>query len=292
MKKIVLLIPAILIWVAACDKVKDPIEKRNTVTGKNFITKSNKSVSGFYKVLLEDYTGATCGNCPKAAHVADTLALQYGSKIVVVAVHAGNYAVPEQPHYPEYYGTAAGEVWFQNPPVGFGFFTAGNPNGMINRRVYPGNPLIQAYTKWKSTVPYALLNDAFRVKLDVTTNYDPNVRALNTDVKATFLSDYPNDIKLSALLLEDDIHGHQKDYRYFPDLDTAYVFDHMMRATLKDTWGDHLATGPVYLDDSAKVSFKGFPVDAKFNDQKLSVVVFAYDAQSLEVLQVEKVKIR
>jgi thiol-disulfide isomerase/thioredoxin len=292
MKKLLLVLSLPVLLITACDKIKNPIEIRDTVVGKTFITKSNKNVSGFYKVLLEDYTGATCGNCPKAAHVADTLAIQYGNKIVVVAVHAGGYAVPELPHYPNYYGTPAGETWFKNQPIGFGFATAGNPNGMINRKIYPGNNLIVAYTKWKSTVPYALLNDPFRVKLDVTTNYDPDVRALNTNIMATFLSDYPNDVKLSALLLEDDIDGHQKDYRYFPDLDTTYVFHDMLRASLKDTWGDILKTAPIYQDDIDSLSYQGFPVDSKYNDKKLSVVVFAYDAQTLEVLQVEKVKIR
>ena len=47
------------------------------------------------KVLLEDYTGFKCVNCPAAAHEAHLLQEFYGDQMVVMGVHAGYYAEPD-----------------------------------------------------------------------------------------------------------------------------------------------------------------------------------------------------
>lgn len=293
MKKfaLILLLPALLI--AACDKVKDPIEKRDTVVGTNFITKSNKTVSNSYKVLLEDYTGHTCGYCPRAALQADSLAIALGDKIVVLAVHAGGYALPDSANgYPTDYQTSAGNAW-NAKGSGFGISAIGNPNGMINRKAYGGS-VVQAYTKWKSTIKTVLDSAAqlFIVKLDVTTNYDPAVRALNTEVKAYFQSAYKNSVKVSAVIIENGIIGDQKDYSKIPDHIEDYEFEHLLRGSLKGDWGDDLKTGPIAKGDSATVVFNNFPLKPGFNDNNIWVVVFAYNAITREVIQAEKVKIR
>jgi hypothetical protein len=293
MKKLVLILSLPLLLVIACDKVKNPIEKRDTVVGTNFITKSNKSISNSYKILLEDYTGHTCGYCPRAAIQADSLAVAWGDKLVVIAVHAGGYAYVDSTNgYPTDYQTPAGTAW-NAKGGGFGISAIGNPNGMINRKSYGGS-VVQAYTKWKSTIKTVLdsSDQLFKVKLDVTTNYDPTVRALNTEVKAYFQSAYKNNVKISAVIIENGIIGDQKDYSKLPDHVEDYEFEHMLRGSLNGDWGDDLKSGPIAKGDSVTHSFNGFPVKPKFNDNNLWVVVFAYDAVTRGVIQAEKVKIR
>jgi hypothetical protein len=43
-------------------------------------------------VLLEDYTGHKCVNCPTAAEIAHNLQITYGEKIILMAIHAGFFA--------------------------------------------------------------------------------------------------------------------------------------------------------------------------------------------------------
>jgi hypothetical protein len=290
MKKLVLILSLPVLLIAACDKIKHPIEKRDTVIGKNFITKSNKNVSNYYKVLLEDYTGHTCGQCPRAAIQADSLSKAYGNKLVVMAVHAGPYATVDSTRgFFDDYQTPAGTAW--NSPSGFGVSKVGNPNGMINRKPYGGS-IIQTYTKWKSTIPTALALEPFITKLLVTTNYDPDVRALNTTIQAIFQADYENPVKISAAIIENGIVGDQLDYSKFPDHVDDYEFEHVLRGSLKGEWGDDLTNEAAAEGDSATVAFKNFPVNANFNDNNIWVVVFAYDAITREVIQAEKVKIR
>ena len=293
MKKLILIQATILAFLfVSCDKVKDPIEKKTTTVavGSKFITKTNSTVSNSKKALVEDYTGAYCGNCPPAAVVAHSLETQYTPNVVVIAVHAGFYAIKHLPEYPGTYTTAVGDAW-NDSGTGFGVGAIGNPNGMVNRKIFPGNNLVQSHTKWPTSVSLAL-QEPMIVKLDVTTNYDTTARALNTDVKATFKATYTNNINVCLVLTEDGIVGHQKDYTKNPDLVEDYDFERMLRADINGPWGSSLKNTPIAANDSVKVSFPNFSMNANFNDKNISVVVMAYDAISKEVIQVEKVKIR
>ena len=45
-------------------------------------------------VLLEDFTGQNCVNCPAAHQEIDALVKQYGDALVPVAIHAGSFGIP------------------------------------------------------------------------------------------------------------------------------------------------------------------------------------------------------
>lgn len=295
MKRSVLLLLVIFsVIIISCDKVTHPYENTSSsggpLVGNNFVTRSNAAVSNSKKVLLEDYTGAYCGNCPPAAIVAQSLAAQYSPSVVAIAVHGGFYAWKHGLDYPGTFSTSIAEEW-DGSATGFGVSFVGNPNGMVNRKNFPGDGLIQSNTKWPTTVLIAL-QDPFYVKLDVVTKYDSMLRALNAEIKATFKTTYTNNINVCAVIIEDGIIGHQKDYSKNPDLVQDYEFDHMLRAGMNGNWGGPLKSAPVAVNDSAKVTVSGFSLDTQYNDKQVSVVVFAYDAVTKEVLQVEKVKIR
>jgi hypothetical protein len=247
-------------------------------------------VSNNKKVLLEDYTGPYCGNCPPAADTAAALASRYSPNVIVIAVHAGYFAYPHGTDYPGTFTTSAGEAW--DAAGGFGISAnKGNPNGMVNRKAFPGKNLITNQSIWPSTVPLGLV-DPFKIKLDITTRYDTTVRALNTDIKAKFITNYNNNVMIQAVITEDGIEGHQKDYSINPPVIENYEFEHVLRGSLNGDWGAVLKSTPIAANDTAVVSIKDVQLNSAYNDKKVTVVVFAYDAVSKEVIQVEKVKIR
>lgn len=298
MKKLIL-VPAFIVLTSllSCDKVKLPIEKTDTAVGTSFITKSNATRSNFRKVLLEDYTGHQCGNCPAAAIVAENLSNTYKDSLVVIAVHAGFFTKLNAPEFLTSYTCQAGNDW-DGAATGFGISSAGNPNGMVNRKNFPSDGLIQKETKWPTTVPIALRQQPFIVKLDVTTKYDSTARALNTEIKAKFKTNYTNTTKLCVVFIEDKIVGAQKDYTKNPDVIEEYDFEHMLRGSINGSWGADLKTGPINVNDSVALSYPNFSLPTSINtksavnDKNVAVVVFAYDAITREILQVEKVKIR
>ena len=46
------------------------------------------------RVLLEEFTGQRCTNCPTAHAVIEKLEEQYGNDLIVVSIHAGNFGIP------------------------------------------------------------------------------------------------------------------------------------------------------------------------------------------------------
>ncbi|HOZ86341.1 MAG TPA: Omp28-related outer membrane protein [Bacteroidia bacterium] len=293
MKKIVSTLSFVLVFIfVSCDKISRPIVVKDVVIGSKFITKDNKAVSNSKKVLFEDYTGQRCPNCPDGTSIIDSsLVPTYSSNIVVLAVHAGQLASPFGEFINQDFRTTAGTEW--NSQSGFNITSW--PTGMVNRKKYGSNDILLNKSAWTSVVPLAF-NDPFVLKLDVVTKYDTTVRALNVYVKGTFNQTYTNDVKIIALYTEDGITGIQDKNSVTID----YEFEDMMRNTINGTWGTDLKIKPIAAQDTVNVSFLNFPLPLTINngkgksvnDKKVSVVVFAYDAVTREVLQAEKVKIR
>jgi hypothetical protein len=294
MKTLISTIVLILLFVGfnSCDKVKQPTIVKATAVGSNFDSVNNSAVAGFKKTLLEDYTGHKCGNCPAAARLASSLTAQYQSSLVVIAVHAGFFAKTSGgtvTPFTDSYTCTVGNDW--DATSGFGVSTAGNPNGMVNRKVYPGFTLVHKDT-WATTVGLAQ-SDPFVVRLDLASAYDKSARALNVTSKLTFLQAYPNNVKLQLVLTEDSIIGPQLDYSQTPeDYVPDYEFEHMLRDAVNGSWGEVAKAGPIAALSTATITNSNFAVSSAFNDRHLYLVAFLYDETTKVVLQVEKIKIR
>ena len=79
-------------------------------------------------VLLEDYTGVRCNNCPAAGEIALNIQKQYGHSVVVLGVHSGFLSAPIG-GYPNF-KTTEGDAWYSF----FGFYS--NPIGTIKTGVF------------------------------------------------------------------------------------------------------------------------------------------------------------
>lgn len=88
MKKIItkytkLLLPVVgLAFLAACDNISEDDRYIETTP-----------VEMSRKVLLEEFTGQTCPNCPEGHYVIESLEEQYGDQLIVVSIHAGHFGV-------------------------------------------------------------------------------------------------------------------------------------------------------------------------------------------------------
>src|SRR5438094_833469 len=133
MKKIsayILITVCLLGILSSCDKIERPYRQSYQVSCAD---------TNARKILIEDYTGHFCGNCPlAAAELYNHLEPLYGECLISIGVHAsaaGTFTAPSPPHaYPDPYASAhaaysedfrtpAGEEWYS-----FFNFT-GNPQG-------------------------------------------------------------------------------------------------------------------------------------------------------------------
>ena len=82
MKKYISLF-SLIFFITSCDVEEGP-----------FITDYNSYVNPNKKVIIEDFTGHKCPNCPDAAREMDAIHNIYGDQIIGMAIHVSSFAKP------------------------------------------------------------------------------------------------------------------------------------------------------------------------------------------------------
>ena len=110
------------VFVAGCDIVEEPYLVPTGGSGPG----PGENVK---KVLLEDFTGQKCPNCPEAAALANNLKTIYGEQLVLLTVHAGFYSVPDATgnFTADYRTTVGNDLNSYFPFLGY-------PSGMVDRQ--------------------------------------------------------------------------------------------------------------------------------------------------------------
>lgn len=249
---------------------------------------------GNRKVLVEDYTGHKCGNCPTAADVLKGLENLYPGKIIPLAIHAGFFANINA-MYPTDFRNSVGNAYDSQ----FGISLAGNPNGLINRVGYGTGAFIKAYSVWGSEVALMLTKSAkFQIKIKNTYNSGNN--SLNTDITVKSLGYNNGAYKLVVLLTEDSIIAEQLDYRLPIGNQTVtnYQFNHLLRGAINSEWGDAIfTTKAASLNDSIVKSYTNYSINPSYKPSKCHVIAYVFDDDGAgttyyEVLQVEEEKVK
>ena len=283
-----MLVPAaalLAVSFAGCDKIEAPYGTVNVSTIDTAAYPPpvfTLNYSEPRRVLIEDYTGHTCGNCPTAAVILEGMVENSGGKIIGMAIHAGEtFAAPSPPSYPEDYRTAAGEAF----DAQFGITSAGQPNGMINRRKN-GNVYYAVPNTW-SGQSNAILTGAPEADAHVAVKayYDAGKNRIIAYVHAGFLEPMSGTYKLAAYVVEDSVSGDQKWYNQGLPQDhyENYTFMHMLRGNVSPLWGEEIAVDPA-VGAIYRKSWT-LTVPAEWNVQHLKVVAILYNKDSYEVVQ-------
>lgn len=277
-KNIIIALLAIATFLS-CDFVNNPTDVSPTTrTNTNAVTR---------KILIEDYTGHYCGQCPPAAEELHKIEVLYKGNIIGLAVHAGFFADPRH-LYPTDFRNATGNAYDNL----FGNSAAGNPNGLINRIGYPTSTHIKSWSSWASSVN-SLINTPATFQLKLNNNFNPATRNLNTTITLTSLVKNTGIYKLVVLMSEDSIVAEQKDDRFNPSLMTNYIFNHVLRTSINSAWGDAVFLSGANTNDSIVKQYTNFYVNGAYKPEHCHVIAFVYDADPSsssyhEVLQVEK----
>lgn len=271
----------ILISATACDVIDNPVQSPVVPVDTTSKVKQN--------VLLEDYTGHTCGNCPEAAELATQIQNTYGKdRVIVVGVHAGPFAKVVLPDYPMNFNTAAGTDLDNT----FRVSRAGNPNGFVNRVARNGK-IILGKDQW-AEVTTELLAQTPRVGLKETHSWDAVSKTLSVTVDVNYLTNGTPDYHLVGLLTESKIISDQTDYRKNPSHIKDYEFEHVMRASmLNGTWGEQLSTSAVAAGTTLKKTFTyTFPDGVTWVPSNCEIVIYVHQHDTTkEVVQVISAKL-
>lgn len=293
MKHLLLCLVSVAI-LASCDiidapyrkevKVKEPIDTTDTLSSLRI-------------VLLEKFTGHTCGPCPQANDEAQSV-IQDLKNVSIISYHAGQNARIEPSNgYLYEFRTQSGNE------IGTSYFKVVHesiitPIGVVDRLGYGTASTIRVgWRNWKTVISNRFA-DSSPVAIRLYPWYNPNTKTITVSGSIHYLEDGFKDYHLTIALTEDSIIKPQK--LLDGSKDTNYVHKFVFRSNIpNNTWGLPISSADQQKD--TKIEFTRslqFANDSDWNPKHLKVVAFVYrnlDAPivSREVLQsrTEKVKI-
>ena len=250
-------LPAIfLLTLCACDEIDE--QDRYEQVQINFGTKN---------VLIEDFTGQRCINCPLASNTIATLQETFGhDRVIPVAIHGGDLTLAA----PTGLANEIGNTYTAERGV------SSKPKGEVDRT---GQLLDQE--KWGTTVLERIAMTA-HVELGVENiAFDADTRELSFNVNAAADLTGAQGL-LQVWLTESHIIKSQAtpDHNRYP-YDLNYEHNHVLRACVSAKDGDALALAAGSSDTR---TYK-YILDADWVADNMSVVVIAYNAAQ-GVLQV------
>lgn len=244
-------------------------------------------VTPLKKILIEDYTGHTCGNCPRATRlIYDSLVNEFPERIVSMSVHAGGYAQINLSNcYTEDFRTDAATTLNDF----FGCTALGNPTGMVNRVGYPGTQ-VKFYVQWHPIIVNEL-NATNSAYVAIVPKYNDANRTVNFTVSAQFLnSALTGDYKLAVCLAEDSIVACQTDYDVIPNDVTDYVHRDVFRDAINTTYGEDLISTPQL--PVKYIRLFSYQVPARFKEDHCKLIAYVYDASNYHILQSEEMELK
>lgn len=275
MKYLALLLPVAAWALPACDNIdtderweeKVPVEiKKN--------------------VLIEDFTGQQCINCPDATDIIHQLQQSAaGAHIIAVGIHGGSLSYSVDQH-PLGLATAIGETY--NTDWGVKKW----PSGMIDRK----GGLLQS-TAWVSAAVKRLQLEP-EVEMQLSTSYDGNVSDTQwgkAGITITLSEKQAGALKnayVNVWITEGNIVARQ----YMPDgsKNEKYVHQHVLRDVLTPAYGEPVLSQDTEGMVSCTFSYdipKIYGMRSKTDVQNMAVVAFVTKGEKGEVMQVEEARI-
>lgn len=178
------------------------------------------------KVLLEEFTGMNCGNCPRGHKKAHDLLLAQPHNVFVIANHSGHYsnAASDQPNYQTEDGSAINQV----------FNITSYPCGTINRALKNENIQILSTFSWIEESRKVSKVDA-KVNLWMESTLDMQSRILTVKIEGYVRDGIEQDsLLVNVALTQNNIVGPQAG----GGKGSNYVHQHMLRDMITPTWGD------------------------------------------------------
>lgn len=273
----------------ACDKVEAPYTNLN-----NNGSGSNDTVR---KVLLEDFTGHTCVNCPTAHLIAEDLQALYGNQLIVVAIHAGPFAKPKTspPGFLADYRTPEG-----NSISNF-FNLQSTPIGLVNRIKQSNGGYLVEKGAFATEVSKQL--DSLPKEPDMYIYLEPSFNAADSTLdlvtETTFLNALPSGkYNLCIMITENDIISPQfnndPSVGNTPEI-TDYHHKHMLRGMVSPTFGDEILDGNPPINQAIQKSYSQYKLGNGWNPDNCHIVAFVYYADGPnqnEIIQAQEVSLK
>lgn len=218
-------------------------------------------------ILIEDFTGQRCVNCPTGTEIINGIVDTYGEdNVIAVGVHSGPLGFAGN-------SKAVGLM----TDTGNEYYThwdkenkMGQPWVIFNRKTSPDSH----YNNWAAMVS-TIISEKANLSVKIDNAYDVATRTLTTKVGADGVNGTVNG-KLQVWIVEDGV----KALQMMPDgkSNKEYIHNHVFRAAVNGTWGEDV-TVKEGETTTMKYSYK---LPEAWNADNIAVVAFVYNDNGVE----------
>jgi hypothetical protein len=280
----------------ACDEIDEPVTVVNEqyiiegLLDENYVMDSVMVTRK--QVLLEDFTGHKCVNCPEAGLAAHELAKDLNYKLIIYSVHAGYYAEPDETgNYTADFRCETGETLYND------FQAYANPIALIDRVEYSGSVLVGA-GNWEAAVMQEIEKENI-IDLKLQNYYFPDLNKIQLFVFSKFHSATSDKYKLVVYLVEDGIVSPQRNNN--PGIGDSpdwldYKHHNILRTSINSTYGGEFSTGGNVETGKEYTSQFIYPKEGTFNPEwvisNCKIIAYIYNDATKEILQVAELGIK
>lgn len=239
-------------------------------------------VAELKNVVIEEFTGVKCTNCPKAHRMIADIKTANPNRIVAVSMHPQNSLGLPYPGNPDLRNAKAQDL-FANY-----FGQASQPIGTVDRKVFPGETkILVSYNTWTNYTNQEI-SLTTPVNLLLGTSYDSTTRQLTIATELHYTQNVTEENKLTIVLMEDSVIAAQDDNGTEIDF---YVHKDVLRDVVTANYGDEVPLP----HEAGRVIIKVYKITINnaWNSENMKVAAYVHEgsATSKNVYQGKEVDV-
>lgn len=277
MKNFLIINIVILLLISACDVIDAPYEE----DGGNSVQKPKRNV------LIEDFTGFRCGNCPPAGIEAERLMEENEGRVFAMAIHVGYLSVPTADHTYDFRTLVGNDI-----DEFFGMSSIGTPLGLVNRSDYNDNFRL-VYGDWANAVDEQLKQTS-DISISMKSDYNDANSVISVIPELIFYGEQKQSYKFNIFITESKIIEYQKWYGNNPEDIEDFEHNHVLRDAFYGAWGT-----PVYElftgqgDTLAAECDFTIPANVDWKPENINLIGVVMDSDNdYEIIQVEEIHLK
>ena len=218
-------------------------------------------------ILIEDFTGQRCINCPTGTEIINGIVETYGEdNVIAVGIHSGPLGFAGNSKTVGLMTDTGNEYytrWDKENKMG-------QPWVIYNRKTSPDSH----YNNWAAMVG-TIISEKANLSVKIANAYDAATRTLTTTVGADGVNGTVNG-KLQVWIVEDGI----KALQMMPDgkSNKEYIHNHVFRAAVNGTWGEDVTV----KEGETTTKQYSYVLPEAWNADNIAVVAFVYNDGGVE----------
>jgi len=293
----------LVLSTVSCDKVKYPVKVVTELDTTLFTDGQfaeypwptfEVNTNSDRNILLEDYTGHKCPNCPAAATEAANIESANNGRVFVASIHAasgGSYtggfqSVSADCSDPSTvfchdFRTPEGEEYGSQFSSGYNFTF--NPKGTINRAF--GTDMFSKKDYWAGKVNDMLAENDLNVNIQAKSNYYAASKGVYLHISTDFLEDLSGDYSMTTYVIQNSL---------IADQDSVGVHLHhyhhhnvFLGCIDAQAWGQSIGGTSPTAGTNVKTDYS-YVIPTGIEANEIHFLTYVYNVETYEILQVIK----